>query len=386
MYNDKFKNDFVKFVKDLYFNYDFIPLHAPVFLGNEKKYLAECIDSTYVSYVGEFVTKFENSIKSLTNAKHAIAVVNGTVALQIALHSVGVKPDTEVITQSLTFVATINAISHNFAKPVFIDVDKDTLGMSPEKLSLWLKNNSTYNKGTKKIINKFTGKEITAILPVHIFGHPCKIDEIISIANEYNIPVVEDAAESIGSFYNNQHTGTFGKIGILSFNGNKTITTGGGGMILTNDESIASYIKHITTTAKLPHPYEFIHDKIAYNFRMPNVNAAIGFAQMEYSNQIFENKRETFNKYLDFLKPYEINLIIEPKNSTSNYWLNALIFDNIEQRNNFLEFTNNNKIQTRAIWRLMNMFDMYKNCQTDDLTNSKFYYERVVNIPSGYRL
>lgn len=385
MYNEEFKNKFVSFVKDIYSFYDFIPLHAPVFLGNEKKYLNECIDTTYVSYVGEFVTKFENSIKEFTKTKNTIAIVNGTVALQVALQAVGVDPDSEVITQALTFVATVNAISHNYAKPVFIDVDKKNLGMSPDKLDEWLKQFATYDVNSKTTINKISKKKIKAIVPVHIFGHPCSIDEIIAIANKYEISVVEDAAEAIGTFYKNQHVGTFGKIGILSFNGNKTITTGGGGMILTDDYALATHIKHITTTAKVPHPYEFIHDKIAYNFRLANLNAAIGFAQMEYIENILSNKRKTFELYKQFCEDYSLEIINEPKNAKSNFWLNALIFDNIEQRNDFLEFTNQNKIQTRAIWRLMNMLDMYKDAQCDDLSNSKYFYERVVNIPSGVR-
>lgn len=385
MYNNEIKEKFTNFIKNLYSEYDFIPLHAPVFLGKEKEYLNNCIETTFVSYVGKFVSDFEEAIKKYTGAKNAIAVVNGTVALQIALSAVGVKPDSEVITQALTFVATTNAISHNYAKPIFLDVDKNNLGLSPENLLKWLKENASYDINLKKTINKKSKKIISVVVPVHIFGHPCYIDDIIEIANQFEIAVVEDAAEAIGSFYKNKHAGTFAKIGILSFNGNKTVTTGGGGMILTDDDDLAKYIRHITTTAKVNHPYEFVHDQIAYNFRMPNINAAVGFAQMEYIDFILKNKRETFELYKKFCYENDINIINEPENSKSNFWLNALILDNIVQRNDFLEFSNSQKIQTRAIWRLMNMLDMYKDCQSDNLQNSVYFYERVVNIPSGVR-
>jgi perosamine synthetase len=371
----------------------FIPLHAPVFMGNEKKYLNECIDSTFVSSVGKFVDRFEEMTAEYTGAKKAVVCVNGTNALQLALQLVGVEREDEVITQALTFIATANAISYCGAKPVFIDVDKDTMGLSPTALKNWLSTSTIqqFNNSTKKneTINKRTGKRISACLPMHTFGHPCRIDKIIDICNEFNIPVVEDAAESLGSFYKGKHTGTFSKIGILSFNGNKTITTGGGGMLLFNDEELALHAKHITTQAKIPHPWEFAHDEIGYNFRMPNINAALGCAQMENIEKIIENKHQTAKAYNDFFKKLNISsnkhlsFFNEPANCKSNYWLNTLVLPNKKERDSFLEYTNQNAVMTRPIWKLLNSLPMFKECQTDNLVNSFWFEERVVNIPSS---
>lgn len=379
-----------------------IPLHAPVFFGKEKEYLLDCIDSTYVSYVGKYVTQFEEMTAKYTGAKYAVAVVNGTAALQITLQIAGVNYGDEVITQPLTFVATANAISHCGAKPVFVDVDLDTMGMSPEKLNEWLSKNAKYNSSSKQTFNHSTNHPITAIVPMHTFGFPCRIDEIIEIANKYNIPVIEDAAESIGSFYNNNHTGTFGLAGILSYNGNKTITTGGGGMIITNDEKFAQKAKHITTTAKVPHKWEYIHDEVAHNFRMTNVAAAIGVAQMENIYKIMENKRTTAEKYKEFFTSIQsfnlhaevlaqpdnssIQFISEPANSYANYWLNCVQLKNREQRDAFLGITNNDGVITRPIWRLMHKLKMYKSCQMGNLENSQFLEDRIINIPSSVRI
>ena len=253
-------NKVIEFIKSLYPNQNPVPLHAPVFLGNKKEYLVDCINSTYVSYVGNYVTKFEEMTAEFTGNKFAIAVINGTAALQVALQIAGVEYENEVITQPLTYVATANAISHCGANPVFVDVDLDTMGMSPEKLSDWLSNNTKYNSSTNQLVNKLTMRPISAIVPMHTFGFPCRIEEIIEIAKKYNIPVIEDAAESIGSYYKGRHTGTFGLAGIISYNGNKTITTGGGGMIITDDEEFAKKVKHLTTTAKLPHKFEYVHE------------------------------------------------------------------------------------------------------------------------------
>jgi aminotransferase in exopolysaccharide biosynthesis len=378
----------IDFIKSLYPNQDPVPLHEPVFLGNEKKYLLDCIDSTFVSYKGKYVTSFEELTAEFTGAKYAVAVVNGTAALQIALQIAGVKSGDEVVTQPLTFVATANAISHCGAKPLFVDVDLDTMGMSPEKLEYWLKHNTEQNKPSQnlKCINISTNNPISAIVPMHTFGFPCRIEEIIEIANKYNIPVIEDAAESLGSYYKGKHTGTFGLAGILSYNGNKTITTGGGGMIITDNEEFAKRAKHLTTTAKLPHKYEYVHDEVAYNYRLTNVNAAIGVAQMEQIEKYLQNKRETATKYQEFFKNTEIKFFNEPENTIANFWLNSILFDNLEGRNNFLEFTNDNGVMTRPIWRLMNKLEMYKNCQIGNLNNAEWLVERVVNIPSGYRL
>lgn len=373
----------VDFIRSLYGTNEFIPLHAPVFMGNEKKYLNVCIDSTFVSYVGKFVTQFEEKTAAFTGAKYAVAMSNGTSALQIALLAAGVEKGNEIITQPLTFVATANAISHCGAKPVFVDVDKSTLGMSPEKLEDFLLENAEVK--ADGCFNKLTKNKISACLPVHIFGHPCKIDEIVYICNTYKIPVVEDAAESLGSYYKGKHTGTFGKLGILSYNGNKTITTGGGGMILTNDKQSADFAKHITTTAKISHPWEFAHDMVAFNYRMPNVNAAIGVAQMETLDDFLKNKRKTAEQYADFFNDKPISFFTEPANASSNYWLNVLVLANRDKRDHFLKLTNENKVMTRPIWRLMNKLEMFKNCLAGDLTNAEWLEDRVVNIPSSIR-
>jgi len=378
----------VSFIRKLYNEPTaFIPLHAPVFMGNEKKYLNECIDSTFVSSVGKFVDRFEEMMAEFTGAKKTVVCVNGTNALQLALQLVGVKRDDEVLTQALTFIATANAISYCGAKPVFIDVDKDTMGLSPKALKEWLNNSTTQqiNASTNKpeTINKTTGKRITACVPMHTFGHPCRIDEIIDICNEFNIPVVEDAAESLGSYYKGKHTGTFAKVGILSFNGNKTITTGGGGMLLFNDEELAKYAKHITTQAKIPHKWEFAHDEIGYNFRMPNLNAALGCAQLEQIDKILESKRKTAKSYNDYFLNMDIEYFNEPIDCQSNFWLNAIILPNKKERDSFLEYTNAHGVMSRPIWQLMNRLPMFKNCQTDELVNSTWFEERVVNIPSS---
>lgn len=375
----------INFIKSLYPNKNPIILHEPVFFGNEKKYINDCIDSTFVSYIGKYVTQFEEMTAKYTGAKYVVAVVNGTAALQIALQVAGVKSGDEIITQSLTFVATANAISHCGAKPVFIDVDKDTMGMSPEKLADWLSKNTKYDKINKRTINLSTNQSISAIVPMHTFGFPCRIDEIVEIANKYNIPVIEDSAESLGSLYKKKHTGTFGLAGILSYNGNKTITTGGGGMIITDNEEFAKKAKHITTTAKLPHKWEYIHDEVGFNYRMTNVTAAIGVAQMENLDHIIENKRQTAKKYKEYFEHTKIKFFNETEKTKANFWLNAILLNNLEERNQFLEYTNDNGVMTRPIWRLMNKLDMYKNCQTSDLEYANWFEERVVNIPSGVR-
>ncbi|MEM4261170.1 MAG: LegC family aminotransferase [Candidatus Woesearchaeota archaeon] len=379
--------EITNFIKTLYKNKNPIPLHEPIFLSNEINYIKECIETTFVSYVGKFVSDFEDITSKYVGSKYAVAVVNGTAALQIALQIAGVKYGDEVLTQPLTFVATANAISHCGAKPVFIDVDIDTMGMSPEKLNEWLNSNTKYDKISKRYLNKSTNKPISSIVPMHTFGFPCRIDEIIEIANKYDIPVVEDSAESLGSFYKNKHTGTFGLAGIFSYNGNKTITTGGGGMIVTDNEALASRLKHLTTTAKTPHKWEYIHDEVGYNYRMPNINAALGVAQMERFDTILKNKRETaefYKKFFDELNS-EVSFFTEPENSKSNYWLNAILFNNIEERNKFLEYSNSNGVMTRPVWRLMHKLPMYNDCFRVDLGNSEWIEERVVNIPSGYR-
>jgi perosamine synthetase len=376
-------DEIVEFVKSLYPGQNPVPLHAPVFLGNEKKYLADCIDSTFVSYVGKYVTQFEEMTAQYTGAKFAIAMVNGTTALQIALQVAGVKPGEEVITQPLTFVATANAISHCGAIPVFVDVDIDTMGISPQNLKDFLLKNYVVKPGGT--YNRLTGKRLAAIVPMHTFGFPCRVAEIVEIADSFKVRVVEDSAESLGSYYKGRHTGTFGIAGILSYNGNKTITTGGGGMIITDSEEFAKKAKHLSTTAKVPHSFEFVHDQVGYNYRMPNVNAAIGVAQMEKIEEYLLNKRSTSNVYSEFFKSKNIDFTTEMKETKANYWLNVIRLKDYNERNTFLDFANTNGVMTRPVWQLMNRLEMYKDCQSSNLDNSKWLEERVVNIPSGVR-
>lgn len=377
-------NYIIEFIKAQFPGQDFIPLHAPYFGGNEKKYLIDTIDSTYVSSVGEYVNRFEREMCQITGASYAIAVVNGTNALHMAMLVCGVKQHDEVLTQALTFIATCNAISYIGAKPVFIDVDKDTMGMSPESLSAFLIANAVIRPdGFTYNIN--TGRKIAACVPMHTFGLPLKIDEIAAICTQWNIILVEDAAESIGSLYKGKHTGTFGKTGVFSFNGNKTITCGGGGAIVTDNEEIAKQVKHLTTQAKLPHKWEFIHDSIGYNYRMPNLNAALACAQLENLENIIINKRELALTYADFFDSIDINFVAEISQAKSNYWLNTLLLENIEERNEFLEATNSNGVMTRPAWELMHKLPMFMDCQNDGLRNSIWLADRLVNIPSSYR-
>jgi len=361
---------------------EFIPLHEPRFNGNEKKYLNECIDSTFVSSVGAYVDMFEENFASFVGSKYAVAMVNGTSALHISLLLADVKKDDEVITQALTFVATANAISYCDAKPIFVDVDLDTMGMSPDTLKAFLEVNCEIVDA--RCINKTTNKIIKACVPMHTFGHPCKIDEIKTICDEWCITLVEDAAESLGSYYKDKHTGTFGQMGVFSFNGNKIITSGGGGVLVTDDEKLAFRAKHLSTTAKVPHKYEYEHDELGFNYRMPNLNAALLLAQLEQLDNFLENKRDLASKYEIFFKDdLEIDFVKEPNDAKSNYWLQALLVKDKDKRDDFLEYTNNNGVMCRVIWRLMNELDMYKDSQTTSLNNSKYLQTRVVNIPSS---
>lgn len=431
----------IDFIRSLYPNRDNIPLHEPYFGGQEKKYLSECVDSTFVSSVGKYVDQFEEMIRDFTGARYAVATVNGTAALHVALKLAGVRPGDLVITQPLTFIATCNAISYCGAEPVFVDIDRDTLGMSPESLEAWLSANTVIDNGAcyylpridanemtrmntnkaheqgKKsvdepnarnaqnnqplsqisdnplkiirdlsLVNNSGKQRISACVPMHTFGHPCRIDRIVEICSHYQIPVVEDSAESLGSYYGKQHTGTNGKLGILSFNGNKTVTTGGGGMILTNDDDLGPLAKHITTTAKKAHPWKFEHDMLGFNYRLPNINAALGCAQMEIFPGILANKRATANLYHDFFAAEEgIEYFSEPQNAVSNYWLNVILLDSLEEREAFLRQTNENGVMTRPAWRLMSELSMYSNGPCADLSLAKSIADRLVNIPSGYR-
>ena len=371
----------------------FIPLHEPRFIGNEKQYLVECIDSNFVSSVGEFVGRFEQMCAQYTGAKFAVATVNGTSALHLALQLLGVQAGEEVITQSLTFIATANAISYTGAEPVFLDVDRDTMGLSPAAVSKWLEENAelrdtsniaqSRNRPIAQSYNKTSGRRISACVPMHTFGHPVKLDELKEVLNNYNIPMVEDAAESIGSFYKGKHTGTIGKIGVLSFNGNKVITSGGGGMILTDDKETALAAKHLTTQAKVPHAWEYKHDHIGYNYRLINIAAALGCAQMETLDHILQLKRELAEKYHAYFAGSEYEFFAEPENCNSNYWLNTLITPDRKSRDELLEYTNDNGVMTRPVWEPLHRLPMFTHCQTDGLENTNLLADRIVNIPSS---
>lgn len=375
----------ISFIKDIYGNKDFTPLAVPVFVGNEKKYLEECIDTTFVSSVGQFVDRFEKDIAAYTGCKRAVVCVSGTNALHMSLMLASVGRDDEVLTQALTFIATCNALSYIGAHPVFIDVDKTTMGLSPDALKEWLVKNSEIRNG--QCYNKNTGRRVKACVPMHTFGHPVRIEEIAQICEEYHIELVEDAAESIGSLYKGKHTGTFGKVGTISFNGNKTITTGGGGMMLFNDEELGAFAKHLTTQAKIPHRWEFRHDHIGYNYRMPNINAALGCAQLENLDKFVESKRQVAAEYAEFFKNIDdIDFFTEPENCYSNYWLNVVILKDKEAQLAFLQQTNDNGVMTRPIWELMNRLPMFEDCEHDGLKNTIWFADRVVNIPSSVRL
>ncbi|MDQ0969198.1 perosamine synthetase [Flavobacterium sp. W4I14] len=380
---DKYQK-FVDFVKEKYPNKAFVALHEPVFIGNEREYVMDAIDSTFVSSVGAYVNRFEEMMAEITGAKHAIAIVNGTNALHLALLLANVKPGDEVISQALTFIATANAISYIGALPVFVDVDKDTLGMSPKALNRFLEANAELKDNVA--YNKKTGKRIAACVPMHTFGFPCRIDEIAEICAKWNITLVEDSAESLGSYYKEKHTGVFGRLGVFSFNGNKTVTCGGGGAIITNDDEIAKRAKHLSTQAKVPHKWEFVHDEIGFNYRMPNLNAALACAQLEQLERFVKNKRTLSLEYKEVFSQLGISFVEEPEKTKANYWLNAIILSNQSERDSFLAFTNSNGVMTRPIWELMSRLPMFKNCQTDGLENSLWLVDRVVNIPSGFRL
>jgi len=363
------------------FGDEFVPLHRPVFEGNERQYLIDCIDSNFVSSVGAKVTEFEEKVAEFTGCKHAIATVNGTAALHVAIVLSGVKPGDEVISQALTFIATCNAISYAGAKPLFIDVDLDTMGLSPTALQVFLE--KTAEKRVGGTYNKFSGKRISACVPMHTFGFPCRIAEIIEICADWDIALIEDAAESLGSYIGRRHTGTFGSMATLSFNGNKVITTGGGGMIITDDSELAKRAKYITTTAKVPHPYEFVHDQIGYNYRMPNLNAALGCAQMERLDEFLAIKAQLADQWATFFNKRGVDFVKAIDANKANHWLNAIILDSRKDRDEFLKLTNNNNVMTRPIWTLMSKLPMFKACQTDGLENSLWLEDRVVNVPSS---
>jgi len=372
----------LNYIKSLFPESRDIKLHEPFFSGKEKDYLTECIETNYVSSVGQFVNRFEQMLAEYTGAKYAIATVNGTSALHAALKIAGVQQGDEVLTQAVSFVATANAISYLNASPVFLDSNIETLGMSVSALNNYL-NIFAQKKDDGFTYNRMTGQKISACVPMHVFGHPVKIDKIKEITTHYNISLIEDAAESLGSFFHGQHTGTFGEMGIFSFNGNKVITTGGGGMIITNNKKLAEKAKHLTTTAKKKHHWEFKHDQIGYNYRMPNINAALGCAQMEILPEILRKKRQLTMHYKNFFQSHDIDFVLEPDFCQSNYWLNTIVFKTVDERNRFLEYSNNNGVTTRPLWTLLPKLPIYKDCKTDDLKHALWIENHMVNIPSG---
>jgi len=373
--------DTINFVRSIYDTNDTVYLHEPRFIGNEKEYLIETIDSTFVSSVGPFVDKFELEMSKLTDTIKAVAVANGTCALQISLLLAGVKSEDEVLTQALTFVATANSISYLGASPIFIDVDLDTMGLSPKALEEFLIQNAELRDDGS--YNKKTGKKISACMPMHTFGFMCRIDEIVKICNKWKISVVEDSAEALGSKYKNKSAGSFGLLSGFSLNGNKIVTSGGGGAITTNDITLGNEAKHLTTTAKIPHQWEYSHDKLGYNFRMPNINSALACAQLEQLDKMKNSKQKIFEKYKDFFKDTEITLVDIPKDTNWNYWLMSIMLENKKDRDIFLEETNQEGIMTRPIWTLMYRLPMYKENQRDSQRNAEYLEERIVNLPSS---
>lgn len=373
----------IKFFREKFATNEFIPLHAPVFSGNEKKYVLDTLDSTFVSSVGAYVDQAEQVMAQISQTQKAVAVVNGTSGLQIALQLAGVQRGDEVITQALTFVATANAIHYTGAEPIFLDVDYDTMGLSPKAVADFLekfgekRENGTYNKKT--------GKRIVACVPMHTFGFPVHLEALLLVCEEWNIPIVEDAAESLGSYYKGKHTGSFGKLGVFSFNGNKIVTCGGGGMIVTQNEDLGKLGKHLTTTAKVPHPYEYVHDQVGYNYRMPNLNAALVCAQLEHLDTFLDNKRKLAQEYATFFAGQSIKFRTELEDTQANYWLMCVELENVEERNAFLKATNEAKTMTRPIWQLMYRLPMYQHCYRDAQMNAEFLEERIVNIPSSVR-
>ena len=371
----------VAYIREHYNSKDFIPLHEPLFQGNEKKYVLDTIDSTFVSSVGAYVDKFENMMQDITNTSKAVAVVNGTSGIQVALRLIGVEAGDEVITQALTFVATANAIKYNNAQPLFLDVDYDTMGLSPKAVEEFLTEHGEIRGNF--CYNKKTGNKIAACLPMHTFGFPVRIKELVSLCEKWKIPVIEDAAESLGSEVNGAPTGSFGKLGVFSFNGNKIVTSGGGGAIVTNITKLGERAKFLTTTAKQPHTYEYVHNEMGYNYRMPNLNAALACAQLENLNEFIRSKRELATKYEGFFNSIGLNFRRELPGTRANYWLMCLELENLKERDAFLEETNSKKVMTRPIWQLMYKLPMYEKCYRDAQINAKFLEERIVNIPSS---
>jgi perosamine synthetase len=378
-------NDIVKFIRKV-FNEPTknIYLHEPLFVGNERKYVMDAIDSTFVSSVGKYVDRFEEMMREITGAKHAVATVNGTAALHMSLIVAGVQRNDLVLTQPLSFIATCNAISYIGATPMFTDVAMDTLGLCPNKLNDFLTVNAEVKNGT--CYYKPTGQRISACVPMHTFGHPAALSQLVEVCQKYHIPLVEDAAESIGSLYHQKHTGTMGLLGAFSFNGNKTVTSGGGGCIITNSDKLGKLAKHLTTQAKVPHQWKFEHDSIGYNYRLPNINAALACAQLEQLDTYIVNKRKLAQQYFSFFADTPITFINEPSGTFSNYWLNSILLKDAQERDAFLTYTNSCGIITRPVWALMTNLPMFKNCIAGNLDNAQNIEDRLVNLPSSVLL
>ncbi len=371
----------IKFIREQYCTDAFIPLHAPVFRGRERELVMETIESTFVSSVGAYVDRFEVNMAAFTGSPRAIAVMNGTAALHIALVLADVKPGDLVVTQALTFVATCNAIAYCGGEPLFIDVDRHTLGLSPKALDEWLSEHALIDD-SGDCRTREGHRRIRVCLPMHTFGHPVELDDLVAVCARWRLVLIEDAAESLGSFYKGRHTGNFGLMGTLSFNGNKILTTGGGGMLLTND-SVGRRAKHLTTTAKIPHPYEFIHDAVGYNYRLPNLNAALGCAQLEQLETFIAAKRLLAQRYIDFFANSSLLSIVEPAGCRSNYWLNGVICNDLKERDALLNATNSNGVMSRPIWTLMTRLPVYSKTLRGSLVNSEWLEARVVNLPSS---
>jgi perosamine synthetase len=380
---NKIFKDVAEAIKSINKSKDFIPLHEPTFIGHEKEYLNDCIETGWVSSVGKYVDQFETKLAEYTGVKRAVAVVNGTAALHIALKIAGVIENDEVLMPSLTFVATANAVTYCNAIPHFVDVSRETLGMDPNKLGVYLEEISEVRNGS--CVNKKSGNRIKAVVPMHTFGHPVDMDGLQTVCNQYGIVIVEDAAESLGSYYKGIHTGNFGKVSALSFNGNKIITTGGGGAILTNDDSIADSAKHLTTTAKVPHRWKYTHDEIGYNYRLPNINAALGCAQIENISLFIEQKRALFLKYKELFSGFKgITLFQEKEFAKSNYWLNTLILDDdLYPIDEALETLNDLGVMSRPIWTPIHQLAPYRSYPKSDLSITEALQKQIINIPSS---
>lgn len=364
-----------------------IALHEPFFNGKEWDYVKDCLDTGWVSSVGQYVNRFEQALQDYTGVNHAIAVVNGTAALHVCLELCGVQENDEVLLPALTFVATANAVSYCGATPHFIDIDPLTLGVDPQRLEAYLDEHTILKNG--KCINKQTQRRIRTLVAVHTFGHPVDLDPLLAVCADYGITLIEDAAESLGSFYKGQHTGAFGVINAVSFNGNKVITSGGGGAVLTNDSALAKHVRHITTTAKLPHAWEFVHDQVAYNYRMPNLNAALGLSQLEQLDVFLERKRALANTYLTNFKDVSgVHLFKEPAYARSNYWLNVLTLDNasLQRRDMVLETCHDHGLQVRPVWRLLHKLPMYRNSPRMPLSVSESIEASTICLPSSVNL